>query len=258
MLLYNRRRAREGAVFRHQHTMRIAIISDIHSNIDALNAVLKDIKSRAIEEVFSTGDLVGYLPYPNEVINTFVANDVQSIQGNHDLAIVEAPPVDKKSLATLTPLDLQKSASRVYTLTTISEENKAYLEALPETIEIEMDGVMIALVHGSPDRNDEYLYEDSERLEAIAKTMVADVLVFGHTHVPFHKVVNKKHFVNAGSVGKPKHGNPNSTYVIIETQDGKVQVEVVEVPYDAAPICKKIIEEPYIADNLAEALRLGQ
>lgn len=238
--------------------MRLAIISDIHSNIDALKAVLEDCRQREIEAIYSTGDLVGYLPFPNEVLEVIRMAGITAIQGNHDKAIFEASLPEQNVLATMSQKELQASASRIYTLSTLSDLHKTFLGDLPEDLFLEVDGLVIRLVHGSPDKIDEYLYEDSPRLTEIAGAMSEDILVFGHTHLPFHQVVGGKHFINAGSVGKPKQGNPNSVYIIIETREGQAEVEIIEVPYDRGPINEAIKASPLIADALIDHLAQGR
>lgn len=237
--------------------MKIAIISDIHSNIVALDAVLEDISTQEVDHIFATGDLVGYLPFPNEVVNRMREYNVLSVKGNHDNAIVIRSK-EVEGLETLTLKEKQASASGIYTTRTISGENRVFLKNLPDYISLSFLGVKLKLVHGSPNSISEYLYEDSEALEELSNSMDEDILVFGHTHVPFHKEVNGKHFMNAGSVGKPKHGNSNASYIIIHIAEEEVSMEFVEVSYDVESVTRVIKDNELISDDLIEMLEQGK
>ncbi len=129
-----------------------------------------------------------------------------------------------------------------FTNNEISDENKEFLRGLPKELKLELGEYSVLLVHGSPRRLNEYLYQDSETVEEVSKGLSEDVLLCGHTHLPYHKVVNGKHIINVGSIGKPKHGNPNAIYTIIESKDGKLKAEFIEVPYDVEKVTSKIRE----------------
>ncbi len=237
--------------------MKIAVISDIHGNIDALNAVLADIKSSGIEEIYCTGDQVGYLPYPNEVIDTLYENKIPCIQGNHDVVIERVNLPSPSEIEHMSLYDLVGGGSKLYTQLAITEENRSYMEKLPFELVIDFEGMKVKLVHGSPDRVDEYLFEDSPRLEAVAAGLKEDVLISGHTHKPYHKVVGGKHFINAGSVGIPKHGKDLSTYVVLSHSDDEFSVEIKEVSYDKTALEEAIKKEHLISDDLINTLRNG-
>lgn len=235
--------------------MRIAVISDIHSNIDALKEVVKDIQSNHVDQIISTGDLVGYLPFPNQVIDYFRQHKIISIKGNHDKRIAEHDYSDALLLAK-SEKQLQSSGSLLFTSQTITDENREYLKALPEKLVVTVDDTLIMFVHGSPRKIDEYLYEDSDILEEIAEGVKEDIIVSGHTHIPYQKVVNGKLFINAGSVGKPKHGNCMSSYVIIEI-GSVISCEICYVSYDLQITLDTIKNTSMISDNLIENLSFG-
>lgn len=113
------------------------------------------------------------------------------------------------------------------------------------------------MVHGSHRRNNEYLFENSNEVDEVTREIVEDILICGHTHKPYYKVINGKHVINSGSVGKPKHGNPNATYVVVDIIDKKVSVEVVEVRYDFEKIAKAIEENEMLPNDFADMLRKG-
>lgn len=235
--------------------MKIAIITDIHSNIFALEAVLEDIKNKGIENIYCLGDLVGYGPFPNEVINLIKENNIPTIQGNYDQSVGEdlfACGCDYKDGKTMA----LGTKSLHWSQENTTDENKKWLRELPEKIEFEVKGRKILLVHGSPRKNNEYLYEDSKELEEIADIIRANIMICGHTHKPFHKNVDGIHMINAGSVGKPKHGNPNATYMIIDVYSDDIKTQIVEVLYDYEKMATAI-EDSEIPSEFADKIRNG-
>ncbi|MBA1334503.1 MAG: hypothetical protein HPY66_2352 [Firmicutes bacterium] len=235
--------------------MKIAFIADIHANIHALSEVLRDIDDKNIEHVYCLGDLVGYMPFPNEVIELIKSRNIRTVRGNYDESVGEDLLVcgcDYK-----TPRDMElASRSLLWTQENTSAQNKEYLRSLPESIELNIGGRRVLLVHGSPRKNNEYLYEDSQELKEVAADCSFDVLVCGHTHLPYYKVLNGKHIINAGSAGKPKHMSPDATYVVAEISNTAVRVEIVEIPYDFERAAKAI-EDSALPDEFAALVRRG-
>jgi putative phosphoesterase len=232
--------------------MKFAVISDIHGNIDALAAVIWDIESSGIEKIYCTGDVVGYGPYPNDVIEVIKSMQIPTLQGNYDKRVgEEVLEADTKAQNAMDPSIQVRHWTQEHT----TVENKKWLKELPKELSIEDEGKKILLVHGSTRRNNEYLYENSEELEEIAENAEFDVLIFGHTHKPFHQVVKGVHFMNAGSVGKPKHaqGDARGTYVIVDVTADHVKVEVRYIAYDYEKAAKAILDAGLpekFADNL--------
>lgn len=244
--------------------MKIAVISDIHSNIYALEAVLKDIESRDIEMVVCTGDLVGYGTRPNEVINAIRKNRILTIMGNYDDAIGNHRLVCGCDYPD--PKDAEKAgASMSFTLSKTTEENKLYLKNLPREVVLSFNQKNIRFVHGSTRLINEYLKEDSIQAQEVMNEITEDILVCGHTHIPYFKEYNDKLLINAGSVGKPKTNKPDSNYVIIEIKNTNedlnikeaVNVEIIEVPYDYGIPAKEIESEEMLPNDFAKLLRSG-
>lgn len=243
--------------------MKIAVISDIHSNIYALEAVLKDIESRNIDIVICTGDLVGYGTRPNEVIEVIRRNKILTIMGNYDDAIGNHRLVCGCDYPD--PKDAQKaSASMSFTLSKTTEENKLYLRNLPRDAMISFNNKNIRFVHGSTRFINEYLKEDSIQAKEVMQEITEDILVCGHTHIPYFKQYGDKLLVNAGSVGKPKTNKPDSNYVIIEIKNTNedfnkeaVNVEIIEVSYDYEMSAKEIELEEMLPNDFAKLLRSG-
>jgi putative phosphoesterase len=220
--------------------MKLAIISDIHANLHALQAVWEDLEEQNPDAVYCLGDLVGYGAHPNETIEFIRTRQIPTIMGNYDEGVgfdmhdcgcaYKDPDQDR----------LGKQSLR-WTQEQTSQKNKAYLQSLPMQIRFEQDRFGLMLVHGSPRKMNEYLYEDRPvaTFERIVKVAGADILLFGHTHLPYMKRVSGTIFVNCGSVGKPKDGNPDAGYVILST-GRKTGVEFRRVPYDVAAAAQAI------------------
>ncbi len=213
--------------------MRIAIISDIHGNLSALDAVLADLRSRPVDATYCLGDLVGYAAHPNEVIERIRAESISTIMGNYDDGV--GFERDECGCAYTNPVDKALGdQSLAWTKGTVTAENKAHLRTLATEIRFEAHGKRVLLVHGSPRRINEYLFEDRpiSSFQRLAASSNADIIVFGHTHKPYTKLVDDVLFVNAGSVGKPKDGDWRACYIILDPSDPTSPVEVIRVPYD--------------------------
>ena len=236
--------------------MKIAVISDIHSNIYALESVLDDIKNRDIDLIACTGDLVGYGTRPNEVINTIRKNRILTIMGNYDDAIGNFKLVcgcDYKD-----PKDAEKaSLSMHFTSMETTDENKKYLSSLPKEATLSFDNKTIKLVHGSTRFINEYLKEDSKESQEVINELAEDILICGHTHIPYAKYYGEKLLVNSGSVGKPKTNKPSANYVIVNINNSSVEVEIIEVDYDFEKAAKEIEENDILPNDFARLIREG-
>ena len=236
--------------------MRIATISDIHSNLYALNEVLADIEKRNVDMVVCTGDLVGYATRPNEVIETLRKNKILTIMGNYDEAIGNFKIICGCDYPD--PKDAEKaSLSMKFTSEETTDENKAYLRNLPKEAVISFNNKTIRFVHGSTRLINEYLKENSKEADEVMNNLDEDILVCGHTHIPYVKSYGEKLLVNAGSVGKSKTGSPNANYVIIDIIDSIVEVEIIEVFYDFEKVAKEIEENKILPNDFARLIREG-
>lgn len=238
--------------------MQFAVISDIHANLNSLKAVLKDLASRGLSQIYCAGDLVGYAPFPNQVIEIIKANEIPTVMGNYDDGVGNLRMICGCDYADEEAQARGEESIR-WTKENTTDENKEFLRNLPAEIRFEVNNYRILIVHGSPRALNEYIYEDTDYLY-LAETIIAgdcDILICGHTHKPFHMPICNKHVINVGSVGKPKHGNPNAVYAIINIQNTEVQVDFIEVPYDVEATAKAI-EASALPDEFAEMLRIGQ
>jgi predicted phosphodiesterase len=246
--------------------MRFALISDIHANRPALDSVLRDIEARRIDETFHLGDLVGYAPWPNEVVEMLARADVRGVSGNYDSTVA----TDYKHCGCKYEDPRQEELSHVsygWTRRHVSEESKRFLGSLPFRLDIRplgghLAGPTIILVHGTPTLNTLYWTEDRPdsfclKMAAAAGASRGDVLAFGHTHLPWHRTIDGIHFVNTGSVGRPKDGDPRAGYVVLEMPpEGERLVEFVRVAYDVEEAAQAIIASD-LPNDFAEFLRRG-
>ena len=244
--------------------MKIAVISDIHSNIYALDSVLADIETKGVDMTVCTGDLVGYGTRPNEVIETLKKNKILTIMGNYDDAIGNLKIVCGCDYPD--PKDAEKAGlSMHFTGQTTTKENKEYLKNLPKELIFTFDNKTIRFVHGSTRLINEYLKENSKEADEVMSELVENILVCGHTHIPYTKHYGEKLLINAGSVGKPKTGNPNANYVIIDIKNedeisktpSSVEVEIIEVEYDFEKMANEIEENEILPNDFARLIRKG-
>lgn len=236
--------------------MKFAVIGDIHSNIFALESVIKDIKERDVDFILCTGDLVGYAPFPNEVIDLIRKMNVLCVQGNYDKAIGHHEAVCGCDYKDEKQLELA-GLSVMFTNIMISEKNRSYLKELPSHLTLQTQDLNLLLVHGSNRKNNEYLHENSTAVIEVTKEITEDIIICGHTHIPYYKVINSKHVINCGSVGKPKHGNPNATYVVVTIKEKNVHAEILEIPYDYEKTAEAIESSDILPNDFAFLLRQG-
>ena len=253
--------------------MKIALFSDIHANIDALNPVFDDIYSRKPDAIYCLGDLVGYAPYPNEVIETIREKGIPVIAGNYDRGV--GLKSDDCGCAYKTEEDEARGVESItYTNKIISEENRKYLRSLPSHLRVEFgvntDPYHLLLVHGSPRKINEYLFEDrtDKSIIRMMENANAHIMAFGHTHKPYHKKLedsdgNFRHAINIGSVGKPKDGDPRACYVTLEWEDDLdlshpdgLNIEFIRVKYDVEKAAKAVEKSP-LPNPFADMLRNG-
>jgi len=213
--------------------MKIAVISDIHGNFQALESVLEDIKNQNCEKIFCLGDLALAGPQPRMVLEYITKQtDWEIIQGNTDKLIAEFSPEVFEYVKKMYPM---MANALVDDVIVIEDKYKDYLRNLPPQKELEIEDVKILLVHGSPRRNNEDILPDMPlmKIEEILEGTSADIIFCGHTHIPCGYQTNKKQMlVNVGSVGRPMTKIPNPCYAIANFEDGGFEVEHRFVDYD--------------------------
>lgn len=256
--------------------MKIALFSDIHANLPALEAFFKDVETRNADAIYCLGDLVGYNVWPNEVIDEIRKRGIPAIAGNYDFGMGRAS--DDCGCAYKT--DEEKAMGKVsisYTNKIIKDEQRAYLRTLPAHIRLEFqlnnDPLNVLLVHGSPRKVNEYLFEDRDEksLMRIMEQAEADIMCFGHTHKPYHRIlpaavtkdVHYRHAINIGSVGKPKDDDPRGSYVLLTINENSsvkdkdsIKVELIRFAYDVEKAAKAVEDSP-LPNAYADMLRNG-
>lgn len=235
--------------------MKLAIFSDVHSNLPALDAVLADIAAVGVDQRYILGDLVGYAPWPNEVLGRLQTENIPIVMGNYDDGTGFGR--DACGCAYTNPIEKELGdRGFAWTKTQTSDANKAWLRTLAPQIRFEADGHRFLLVHGSPRRINEYLYEDKpdETFVRIDAGADADVIVCGHTHRPYDKTVSGTRFINVGSAGKPKDGDPRACWTLVEAAPDAARVEFRRVAYDVETAARAV-EASELPSEFAGQLR---
>jgi putative phosphoesterase len=220
-----------------------AVITDIHGNLPALQAALARIEELGIESVYCGGDLVGYGPHPNEVCALIAERGIPTIYGNYDHAI--ARDLEDCGCAYVTQHDRELGQRSVdWTLANTSQESKEFMRGLPFDLHFPVGSVDVHLVHGSPRKVNEYLFEDkpARLYERLALAESDPVLVFGHTHKPWIHEYGGVLFVNCGSVGKPKDGDPRGAFAVLEAAGDGATASIVRFTYDADAVAAEVRE----------------
>jgi predicted phosphodiesterase len=246
--------------------MQYALISDIHANLPALTAVLADIRTRpGIDAVHHLGDLVGYAPWPDEVVALIAAEGISGVAGNYDSTI--AMNYDHCGCRAESPRQEELAhQSYQWTRATVSAATKNRLAALPFRMDLRPLGghtshPTVTLLHG--DHVLDTVYVDDGRPDSFLRRLGegvrakrGDVICVGHTHKAWHRIVDDVHYVNTGSVGRPKDGDARAGYVVLAVGDTGVDVEFVRVAYDVEAAARGI-EASLLPHEFADYLRTG-
>ena len=254
--------------------MKIALFSDIHANLPALEAFFQDVEQKNPDALYCLGDLVGYNIWPNEVINEIRKRRIPTIAGNYDFGIGRSS--DECGCAYKT--DYEKDMGKIsisFTNSIVNDDERRYLRSLPAHLKIEFqlneDKLNLLLVHGSPRKINEYLFEDRDEksMLRIMEQADADIMCFGHTHKPYHRILNVqadgqnryRHAINIGSVGKPKDGDSRGGYVMLTIDEmssildkDSITVEFIRFEYDVEKAAKAVEDSP-LPNEYADMLR---
>jgi predicted phosphodiesterase len=236
----------------------ITIFGDIHANLPALEAVWQDMEQRELPNRFCLGDLVGYGTFPNEVVVFIQAQQVPTLMGNYDQGVGHSSDDCGCAYRDAVSKALGER-SIAWSNAETSPENKEFLRSLPFSIPLQLGQKRVLLVHGSPRKVNEYLYADrpDSSFERVLDAAGADILVCGHTHLPYHKVLpSGRHVINAGSVGKPKDHDPRAGYIVLEARGEDIDVQFIRVAYDIERAAQAI-ESSAMPDEYASMLRTG-
>jgi diadenosine tetraphosphatase ApaH/serine/threonine PP2A family protein phosphatase len=258
--------------------MKLAVLSCIHGNYEALDAVLLDIDRQKVDKIFCVGDLVGYGPYPNAVVEQIRSLDIPTCQGCWDEDVVEGLNACECSYPSLLA-EKRGRLAHEWTNREVHPETREYLAQLPFSLRESN----LCFVHGSPHSNHEYLLPELDAFLAIERILStgADILFCGHTHIPYVRTLDAgelhvkidaggeqqettfkaplKQIINVGSVGEPRHGRPNATYTIYDTDTDRTTLR--EVEYDYQKTCQAIVDKglpPIFAWRLARGLEFAE
>ncbi len=256
--------------------MKIALFSDIHANLPALNACLAHIDAQQPDAIYCLGDMVGYNIWPNEVINIIRKRGIPTIAGNYDFGIGRTS--DECGCAYKTDEDKEMGKISIsFTNSIVNPSERQYLRTLPAHIRVEFqlndDKLNLLLVHGSPRKINEYLFEDREEASMLRIMQQADahIMCFGHTHKPYHRTLTDtngentiyRHSINIGSVGKPKDGDPRGCYALLTINENSsvlnrdsISVSFMRFSYDVEQAAQAVENSP-LPNNYADMLRKG-
>jgi putative phosphoesterase len=202
--------------------LKIALLSDIHANIHALEKVFEDTEYRKVDIYLNMGDSIGFGSNPNEVIELLCKKNVLSVLGNFDVEVIERKAKVKG----------EKGKALRFARKELTKSCEDSLGSFPTSIKFEAANKKILSTHGSPESIEEHIYYNTttERLKTLADQAKADIIIVGHTHEQFHREVNGTIFVNPGSVGRPNDGNPQAAYAILSFNP--IKIELIRVDYD--------------------------
>lgn len=237
--------------------MKIAVLGDIHGNIEALKVAYDAAVSRRVDKIYHLGDLGGYAPFVNEVVDFVIEHGIDGVQGNYDFNV--ARNSEHCGCKYEDPVQAELAdKSFEWTKRHASQKTMDYMKSLPAAISFASHGKQVMIFHAAPHKNNLYWYEDRPDkffIEMAEKTK-ADVMVYGHTHKPYRKDIGGKVFINAGSVGKPKDGDPRTCVALIEISDEGVSHEFLRVHYDIEKVVHAILTSglpPGLTNKLREA-----
>jgi len=205
--------------------MRILVISDVHSNLAALESVLDDVGH--YDAAICAGDIVGYGPNPEECVDRLYFKGFHCVLGNHDAAVATSE-TDWFNDDAQTAIRINRSQ--------LSLTSLRWLGSLPTVLKLELDGIRFAVYHGSPTQPlTSYIYADDARTHAdqIIQQTAADITILGHTHIPYSVNKHDKHITNPGSVGQPRDNDPRASYALIETVENTIEHRRVIYNIDA-------------------------
>ncbi len=239
---------------------RLALFGGVYANLPALEAVLADIASRGAEPGWCLGDLGGFGPDPEECVNLLRARAVPTVQGNYDHSIGHRLA---DCACGYTDPDDQRFAQLSYDFTDarVSEASRAWLRALPAEVRFEFAGRRVLLCHGSPRRQNEFLWESAASepfLEWLCREHDADLLVCSHTGLHWHRALSSgRHVVNAGATGRPAHdGRPGAWYAELTVREGALEVSFRHVTYDTERLAARM-DAQGLPPEFSETVRTG-
>ncbi|MFC7322734.1 metallophosphoesterase family protein [Halobacillus campisalis] len=233
--------------------MRLAFISDIHGNAQALDSVLKDIEKRNIDQLFVLGDISYRGIDPQRSVDMVRKLDAQVIKGNADEWIVRGVQDGEVPEESIKGMNEEKD----WSFSNMTSESVNYLRDLPEEINEEYEGVNIHAFHATPKDLFEVVLPtetDEGMNERLMANEVADIYIYGHIHKPYIRHIGGKIVINTGSVGLPFDGLAQPSYAIVDIEDGGVQTSIVRTNYDLEQLVEGVKSSDYPNKNLLSKL----
>jgi putative phosphoesterase len=238
----------------------LAVLSDLHGNLSALEAAEADLARRKVDQVLILGDLVGYLSRPNRVVQRVALRMAQKnwrvIAGNYDLAVVAGG--DEGAERFLKP-GIGEMPRRVFdwTCDKVNPQIRELLATLPQSLSFEISGVTSMAVHGSPDGIRDYVFPDrpQEHLDAWLEQSGAKCIFMGHTHQPFARKLPQGLVVNPGSLGQPKDGDPRPSYALVDLES--LKAKIIRLDYDLEAEAE-LLREAGLPERSIEKLKNGK
>ncbi len=226
--------------------VKIAVLSDVHANLHALEKVFEDAERRGVEVFLNAGDSIGFGPYPNEVIEMLCEKNVLGVVGNYDLEVIEGKAKAKG----------EKKIAWEFAKKELAKSCESYLYSLPHELRFEVAGKKLFVTHGSPKSIEEHIYHDTpvEQLTALADAAKADVIIVGHSHDQFLRQAGKFCFVNPGSVGRPGDGNPQTAYAILSFNP--FNVKLIRLDYEVT-VAADALRKKALPESFAQMLLRG-
>jgi putative phosphoesterase len=226
--------------------MLIGVISDVHSNAVALKAVLEEFDEMRVKIIMHAGDIVGYNPYPDETIDLFKKKKIVSILGNHDRAFMRGDTSDFNPYA---------AVAMEWTRNAASQDSLNYILRLKDRVTIVANGERIVLFHKSPNNFQEHICPGDVTPDLLSNINV-DVLVLGHTHIPFIMDYGTRGLVVIpGSVGQPRDGNPDASFAVLNTVTRKIELK--RTKYDIEKVIRDMLAA-HLPEALAYRFRAGR
>ena len=213
--------------------MLISFISDIHGNLPALEAAVADAKKKGANRIICAGDITGYGPFPDNVCHFLQKGQIPAIIGNYDQKVVKTA---KQGTSSTADMKKKKREILLWTVRNINNQNRKYLSNLPHYLDLKLPGGKnILVVHGSPVSMEDAIYPSITKLglEKKLREKRPNVLICGHTHIPFVKRIGGILVVNCGSAGHPVDGDPRPSYALVQVEPGsKPSGRIVRFDYD--------------------------
>jgi len=218
--------------------MKVIVLGDIHGNLPALEVALREARAEGYDLLCHTGDLVGFAPFPDESVALVREARIEGVRGDLDESVAAEADDCGCHAADAAGREFQRRAY-AWTVQNISRPARMFLGNLPFELRLEISGRRTALLHATPIDARLRLWEDRDEglFRDMGDASDADIILFGHTHRPFHRIVDGRHFINAGSVGFPGDGDRRTGYIVVRT-NGNVEVDYRRFPYDTERLLK--------------------